>query len=348
MHISLYPYAVRDSVPRMPEPELVDAIRRFDDFCYYTGPNRELYASLILIDSYKILEDPAKLTSENLKLASILAWCFENATTSFIVQDDIMDDQCIRWKKKCWHLESHIGLTALIDTKQFSVSSYILLKKYFKNHPSYVQFMNLLAESIYKTALGQSADCNSGEQFKASRNIEILSQQKYVANVFYKTASILYTIPVFAAMQLANITHLSLFNTVEDILIKLSIFRQAQNDMLDVYGKYETTGKYGTDLVEGRCTWLTVTVIEHGTDQQKALFCENYGRDDAKCQNTIINLFAELEMVEKFLQYKKNLIADLNKRMECIEQPKMKRLIKLFLTTYVDVDDDFKKCNLLH
>ncbi|KAF5279500.1 hypothetical protein FQA39_LY05610 [Lamprigera yunnana] len=333
---------VRDSVPRIVEPELVEVIRRFDDFCYYTGPNRELYPSLVLIDSYKIFEDPNNLTPENLKLASILAWCFENATTSMLVNDDIMDEQGVRWKKKCWHLRSHIGLTALVDAKQLTVSSYFLMKKYFKKHPFYVDFVNLLAESLQRTVFGQSADVSSSEQFKRNRNIQFLSKQTYISNVIYKSAYSIYKIPVLAAMRFANVTKSNSFNLIADVLLMLAIYRQAQNDMWDVFGKYETIGKYGTDLVKGRCTWLTATVAEHGTDQQKALFCKNYGKENAKCQNTIIGLFADLGMIEKFLQYKENLITDLHKKMDDVVDPKMKRLVKLFIENYVDVDENLK------
>lgn len=43
----------------------------------YNTPNGKKNRGLIVISAYKLLEDPAKFTTENVRKAGILGWCIE-------------------------------------------------------------------------------------------------------------------------------------------------------------------------------------------------------------------------------------------------------------------------------
>lgn len=85
-----FPFLVRDSIPRT-DPQFTEIVKRYDEVCYHTGPERELYPGPIIMDCYTALESPENQTVANLKLASMLAWAFEHPTTSIIIIDDILD-----------------------------------------------------------------------------------------------------------------------------------------------------------------------------------------------------------------------------------------------------------------
>lgn len=56
-------------------------------------------------------------------------------------------------------------------------------------------------------------------------------------------------------------------------------FYQVQNDFFDCYGDdVNVLKKPGTDIEEGKCTWLAVQAMRYGDEQQKAILAECYGK----------------------------------------------------------------------
>lgn len=57
-------------------------------------------------------------------------------------------------------------------------------------------------------------------------------------------------------------------------------FYQVQNDFLDLYSIDDRAlKKPGTDIQDGKCTWLAVKTMQNGTHAQKSIMEDCYGKN---------------------------------------------------------------------
>lgn len=72
---------------------------------------------------------------------------------------------------------------------------------------------------------------------------------------------------------------------------------------MDCFGNPEVTGKKGTDIREGKCTWLVVVALQRATPSQRRILEANYGRDEPEAIQAVRNLYEELSLPNTYSIY---------------------------------------------
>lgn len=75
--MAIFPDIVRDLTDAGRHTDIPEITRWYSKLLQYNVPCGKKNRGLATVLSYKLLEDRAKLTPENLRLANILGWCVE-------------------------------------------------------------------------------------------------------------------------------------------------------------------------------------------------------------------------------------------------------------------------------
>lgn len=139
---------------------------------------------------------------------------------------------------------------------------------------------------------------------------------------------------------------------MEHICCAMGHFYQVQNDFLDCFSDASNSvlKKPGTDIEDGKCTWLAVKAMENGTGHQKAIMETCYGRDgmhsdldlsklklalsgfihclflvscflflcciDADCVNRVKQVYNDLELAELYSHYEEEIYKSIKQQIE--------------------------------
>lgn len=250
--------------------------------------------------------------------AATLGWLTELLQAFFLVSDDIMDSSITRRGKPCWYRHEGVGMVAINDAFMLESAIYTLLKKYFRSHPAYIDFVELFHDVTYQTELGQLCDLLTAPEDKV--NLDNFSMDKYRFIVIYKTAYYSFYLPVALALHQLNIGTPQNLKTAEDILIPMGEYFQIQDDYLDNFGLPEHIGKIGTDIMDNKCSWLVNQALQIATPEQRKILEENYGRKDKDKEAVIKKLFDDLKLEQRYKDYEEKVVGELREKIAKIDE----------------------------
>lgn len=118
------------------------------------------------------------------------------------------------------------------------------------------------------------------------------------------------------------------FRQAKIILYEIGHFLQVQDDYLDCYGDPNVTGKVGTDIQDGKCTWFALMCMQRANVNEKELMREFYGSNNPEHVQKIKELYNDLRLLEMYKQYEKNTYDMIN---TLIQQTAREVLRDLFL-----------------
>ena len=241
----------------------------------------------------------------------------------FLVGDDIMDGSETRRGQPCWYRRQDIGMAAFNDSILLETAVYSVLKEHFGRQPGYLQLLELLLHSSKVTALGQALDLSSASEYSRVRggagSLDSFTMARYSCIVKYKTSHYSFVLPVHLAMRLAGVARQEVLDTAEEILLDIGHYFQACDDFLDCYGDPEVTGKVGTDIQDGKCSWLMATALERCSSGQRRRLEEHYGSSESAEVAEVLEVYRELGLQQVFRDYEERFFAEASQRIEKVE-----------------------------
>lgn len=287
----------------------------------YNLVHGKLTRGLAVPVSYRLLTG-TDVDEEQMRKACVLGWCVELMQGYFLMADDMMDGSVTRRGKACWYKKDNIGMMAINDALILESSIFALLNKHFKEHTFYHTAVDNFLKAIRLTTMGQALDmlsqlkrCDDVEKQNGggggSVTLDDFNMKLYTNIVTHKTAYYSFFFPVQIGMGLAGIEDKGIHKQAKRILLDTGRFFQVQDDFLDCFGNPEVTGKVGTDIQDGKCSWLIVMAMQRSTPKQKQVLKESYGKDDAECVNRVKSVYEDLNLAKAFNSYEENSYNDI-------------------------------------
>ncbi|KJZ75022.1 Farnesyl pyrophosphate synthase [Hirsutella minnesotensis 3608] len=259
-------------------------------------------------DSVSILLG-APLSEEQYFHAATLGWTVELLQAFFLVTDDIMDASITRRDKPCWYRQEGVGMIAINDAIMLESSIYVLLRKYFRSHASYLDLLELFHETTMQTEVGQLCDLITAPEDKV--DLANFSMDKCRFVVLYKTAYYSFYLPVALALHMLNLATPKNLEQARQILVVIGEYFQFQDDYLDNFGNPEHIGKIGTDIKDNKCSWLVNQALEIASPEQRKILDENYGRKDDAKEAVVKKLFDDLKLKERYQAYEEQRVGEI-------------------------------------
>ncbi|GKZ73326.1 farnesyl pyrophosphate synthetase [Aspergillus niger] len=276
---------------------------------------------LSVVHAARLLFD-RDLTPEEYFHTATLGWMVELLQAMMLVFDDIMDASSTRRGKACWYLVPNVGMIAVNDASMLGSAIYLLLKKYFRHHPEYVHMMEIFHEVSFQIELGQTCDMLVACQASAAGRTDFsaFTEDTYNKMVAYKTAYYSFYLPVALAMLYCGCASPRNLEQAERILVAMGTYFQVQDDYLDNFADPAVLGKVGTDIVDGKCSWLAVQALARCNAEQRLVLEENYGRKEDVRKAKVQVLFDELNLQEVYLEYEDKIVAELRQSIDEVDE----------------------------
>nr|CAH0105352.1 unnamed protein product [Daphnia galeata] len=285
----------------------------------YNLKGGKMNRGMAVVESFVIFKND-EISEKDTEIAIALGWAVEMLQAFFLVADDIMDDSLTRRMKPCWYRTNNLGVKAFNDSILLESLIYHIISSYCKDRHYYLPVLELFHDVTMRTSLGQAMDLHSAPDPNQSPNLSKFTMETYDAIVKYKTAFYSFYLPVAIAMRLAGIQDERLFKQAADILLPMGRFFQVQDDYLDCFGDPEVTGKIGTDIEDGKCSWLIVTALPLCDSAQRQLIETRYGSKDPSSVKMVKTLYQQLGIPKLYTEYEENSYKQLTQMIEGIKQ----------------------------
>ncbi|GAB0087014.1 hypothetical protein DMENIID0001_012660 [Sergentomyia squamirostris] len=296
----------------------------------YQSEGGKKYGGICTAETYQVLAPKSMQSKEDVRKAYILGWCAEFVVDSINMVDDIMDKGKMRRRKPCWYTFQKNPALAATDACLINQSTYYLLGKYFGNLPCYLMIQELFNTAQFNTAVGQWMEMRA-----ASKGM-IHSFETYKMFTEHISVFIAGIFPVLLGLTYAGYTDSTVVQRCCSVLRDLGFFYNVQDDFLDCFSTLKSEKMTGTDIKEGKCTWLSVMCCERASPAQKDYFKLNYGKNCQENVDKVKQLYVDLKLPELYDKFSNDFYSSLLSRAEQETDSNLKTLYHKLLEPIID------------
>ncbi|PLB52335.1 terpenoid synthase [Aspergillus steynii IBT 23096] len=278
-------------------------------------PNGKLYRGLSIPET-GIICLSRELSEKEFQEMCILGWLVEMLQANLLIIDDIMDESTTRRGQPCWYKRPEVGLTAINDACMLKSAIFVLLKKYFSSHPSYLNMVESFQEIALLTEGGQESDELATKEHEPQQ----WTLEQYRSITLLKGGYYSFYLSVLLGLQYLKIATPLNVKQTEDILVPLGQFYQVQNDYLDVFGDSARTGKIGNDIQENKCSWVVIQALRICNERQRETICQNYGTPAVEMAREVQKVFESLPLIALFARETEELFEGLRIKIRDLDE----------------------------
>nr|QAX24807.1 farnesyl diphosphate synthase 2 [Matsumurasca onukii] len=300
--MAVFPDIVRDLTETHRQNEIPEVTKWYSKILQYNVPGGKKNRGLALVLAYRMLTSSDAQTPDKIRDVQVMGWCIEMLQAFFLVLDDMIDGSETRRGRLCWYRNADVGLNAVNDAVLIESGVYQLLRRYFVHQPFYFQALDLFHDITHKTIMGQSLDLLTAQSV-AKNKMDKFTMDRYNKIVKYKTSYYSFHLPVALAMHMADINDPEKHRQAKTLLLEMGNFFQVQDDYMDCFGDPEVTGKVGTDIEDGKCSWLAVVALQRCKPDQRKVLEECYGSSDPEKVKAVKEIYNQINLPHIFATY---------------------------------------------
>nr|XP_014289203.2 farnesyl pyrophosphate synthase [Halyomorpha halys] len=258
---------------------------------------------------YKTVADKPHQTEENLKKMRILRVLSDMSHSMHFILDDYADKAEFRQGKKIWASICEGGQEAAIyDTFTVNYLINCMLQRHFRNDPGFTKMCEMFSWVNGNSGIGQVLDILD------HKNSDFSDYASWKNKVEYKSRNTMCAFPVLGLLH-AGLTCNDLIHKTMDIFGDYGLMFQVWNDFMDFYSVQEESGKGNYDCKNNVKTWATITAMSHFNPAQAKEFRDCYGTNDPAKRSRVRELFDEIDLPRKYLDYLRNIRVTVEKKI---------------------------------
>ncbi|XP_068620588.1 uncharacterized protein [Battus philenor] len=297
----LLPKIVNDALSKSEFAKIPNLENRLKKLTEYHTVERDPVQGQMTLLAYEMLENPKNVNDHTIHQVVVAAWAIELIQSYFLIMDDVEDGAVTRHSKPCWHLLPEVNTLAMNDASMFRSLIHEIVQKNFTD-PLYTKLVNLFNEAYEQVAIGQHLDVILSK----TKDYSLFTQSNYDTIVKYKCTYYTMKLPLMLALLLCDKADKQSFGHVDDICRDVGALFQMKNDFMDCFDEELETGKTGSDITEGKCTWLAVKSLERCNAAQRNTFTSCYGSSEPENVNRIKELYKNLALIQLYKEDQKS------------------------------------------